>query len=75
MKLKQLALEIGTAINKDASETQRRSTGVNKLVEINNGWTVDSIRTLMSRGSEVEQLANGDYVLTNKTTKVFKVEE
>ena len=75
MKLKQLALEIGTAINKDASETQRRSAGVSKLVEINKGWTVDSIRTLMSRGSEVEQLANGDYVLTNKTTKVFKVEE
>lgn len=73
MKLKQLALEIGTAINKDASETQRRSLGVSKLVEINKGWTVDSIRTLMSRGSEVEQLDNGDYVLTNKTTKVFKV--
>jgi hypothetical protein len=45
---------------------------VRECREVNPDWSEASIRTLMSRGAEVLELANGDYVLIARRTRVIK---
>lgn len=37
------------------------------------GWTESATRTLMCRGAEVIELADGNYILLNKHNKVIEV--
>ena len=46
---------------------------VRAFLDANKDWGEPSTRTLMSRGVEVLELANGDYILINKQTKIIGV--